>query len=95
MQNHGTRGARDLAEAGAPPKGEHSPSQHGRWDQAAAAMGRFVEVDKTTSGVDIWTSCRPWRPGTGQESGACEGPTQKVRHRGRLRGGQRCLRLAS
>jgi WD40 repeat protein len=63
----------DLAEAGASPKGELSPSQHGRWDQAAAAKGRFVEVDKPTSGVDIWTSCRSWRPGTGQESGAPAG----------------------
>ena len=63
----------DLAEAGASPKGKNSPSQHGWWDQAAAALGRFVEVDKNNPRGRCCTSCRSCRPGTGQESGStCE-----------------------
>jgi eukaryotic-like serine/threonine-protein kinase len=39
------RALRDLAEAEAHRKGGNSPSQHGQWHEAAAALGKVVEGD--------------------------------------------------
>ena len=86
----------DLAEAGAFPKGKTvRPNMAGGTRRPPPWVG-LLRWTQTTSGVDICTSCRSWRPGTGQESARLRGPTQKVRQRGRsCAGGQRCLKLAS